>query len=218
MTKNKSARFQTWYNPKSSFSLVCTTKKLFKESTRRSKNTGLYQELCTKKYENIFWYRGNCTDKDSKKNRSDSSHNLYGISKVFNRRKTSKNRRITDECAKKNGIVKMENRTLLLQELQTLMDTLIFLQNLKPDNKRIEFPFVKQRKKLLNKLNRRVQKEFKYKLRDVSMEKKLHVSNGSEKVGFLSKPFEQKIDYCSYTVRTIYGVLGIKIWIFVNEE
>nr|YP_009972445.1 ribosomal protein S3 [Distemonanthus benthamianus]QNH82561.1 ribosomal protein S3 [Distemonanthus benthamianus] len=27
-----------------------------------------------------------------------------------------------------------------------------------------------------------------------------------------------KIDYCSYTVRTIYGILGIKIWIFVNEE
>uniref|UniRef100_B3TLZ9 Small ribosomal subunit protein uS3c n=1 Tax=Elaeis guineensis var. tenera TaxID=51953 RepID=B3TLZ9_ELAGV len=26
-----------------------------------------------------------------------------------------------------------------------------------------------------------------------------------------------KIDYCSYTIRTIYGVLGIKIWIFVNE-
>nr|QIV68293.1 ribosomal protein L22 [Suriana maritima] len=28
-TKNKSTRFQTRYNPKSSFSLVCTTKKLF---------------------------------------------------------------------------------------------------------------------------------------------------------------------------------------------
>lgn len=27
-----------------------------------------------------------------------------------------------------------------------------------------------------------------------------------------------KIDYCSYTVRTIYGVLGIKIWIFVDED
>lgn len=27
-----------------------------------------------------------------------------------------------------------------------------------------------------------------------------------------------KIDYCSYTIRTIYGVLGIKIWIFVDEE
>nr|YP_010544498.1 ribosomal protein S3 [Digitalis purpurea]UYG22469.1 ribosomal protein S3 [Digitalis purpurea] len=27
-----------------------------------------------------------------------------------------------------------------------------------------------------------------------------------------------KIDYCSYTVRTIYGVLGIKIWIFINKE
>ena len=27
-----------------------------------------------------------------------------------------------------------------------------------------------------------------------------------------------KIDYCSYTVRTIYGVLGIKIWIFVDEQ
>nr|YP_010848884.1 ribosomal protein S3 [Alyxia sinensis]WEV93535.1 ribosomal protein S3 [Alyxia sinensis] len=25
---------------------------------------------------------------------------------------------------------------------------------------------------------------------------------------------QAKIDYCSYTVRTIYGVLGIKIWIF----
>nr|YP_010918261.1 ribosomal protein S3 [Chorilaena quercifolia]WAJ49165.1 ribosomal protein S3 [Chorilaena quercifolia] len=27
-----------------------------------------------------------------------------------------------------------------------------------------------------------------------------------------------KIDYCSYPVRTIYGILGIKIWIFLNEE
>ena len=27
-----------------------------------------------------------------------------------------------------------------------------------------------------------------------------------------------KIDYCCYTVRTIYGVLGIKVWIFVNKE
>nr|YP_010159900.1 ribosomal protein S3 [Mangifera persiciforma]YP_010159982.1 ribosomal protein S3 [Mangifera longipes]QRG41407.1 ribosomal protein S3 [Mangifera persiciforma]QRG41490.1 ribosomal protein S3 [Mangifera persiciforma]QRG41573.1 ribosomal protein S3 [Mangifera longipes]UVI17212.1 ribosomal protein S3 [Mangifera persiciforma] len=27
-----------------------------------------------------------------------------------------------------------------------------------------------------------------------------------------------KIDYCSYTVQTIYGVLGIKIWIFVAAE
>uniref|UniRef100_UPI0030FE9437 ribosomal protein S3 n=1 Tax=Zippelia begoniifolia TaxID=126646 RepID=UPI0030FE9437 len=27
-----------------------------------------------------------------------------------------------------------------------------------------------------------------------------------------------KMDYCSYTVRTIYGVLGIKIWIFVDEK
>nr|YP_010729022.1 ribosomal protein S3 [Hesperantha coccinea]WEA82001.1 ribosomal protein S3 [Hesperantha coccinea] len=27
-----------------------------------------------------------------------------------------------------------------------------------------------------------------------------------------------KIDHCSYTIRTIYGVLGLKIWIFVDEE
>nr|YP_010451008.1 ribosomal protein S3 [Eleutharrhena macrocarpa]UTV00789.1 ribosomal protein S3 [Eleutharrhena macrocarpa] len=27
-----------------------------------------------------------------------------------------------------------------------------------------------------------------------------------------------KIDYCSYTVRTIYGALGIKIWIFADAE
>nr|QUI76235.1 ribosomal protein S3 [Polyalthiopsis verrucipes] len=27
-----------------------------------------------------------------------------------------------------------------------------------------------------------------------------------------------KIDHCSYTVRTIYGVLGIKIWIFVDKQ
>nr|YP_009571470.1 ribosomal protein S3 [Gisekia pharnaceoides]QBC67802.1 ribosomal protein S3 [Gisekia pharnaceoides]QBC71984.1 ribosomal protein S3 [Gisekia sp. GY-2019]QBC71985.1 ribosomal protein S3 [Gisekia sp. GY-2019] len=27
-----------------------------------------------------------------------------------------------------------------------------------------------------------------------------------------------KIDYCAYTVRTIYGVLGIKIWIFIDDE
>ena len=27
-----------------------------------------------------------------------------------------------------------------------------------------------------------------------------------------------KIEYCCYTVRTIYGVLGIKVWIFLNKE
>ena len=27
-----------------------------------------------------------------------------------------------------------------------------------------------------------------------------------------------KIDYCSYTVRTIYRVLGIKVWIFLNND
>nr|YP_010565828.1 ribosomal protein S3 [Medicago turbinata]UZC30451.1 ribosomal protein S3 [Medicago turbinata] len=27
-----------------------------------------------------------------------------------------------------------------------------------------------------------------------------------------------KIDYCSYPVRTIYGVLGIKVWIFLNND
>nr|YP_010166039.1 ribosomal protein S3 [Melampyrum koreanum]YP_010541353.1 ribosomal protein S3 [Melampyrum setaceum]UYG18606.1 ribosomal protein S3 [Melampyrum roseum var. nakaianum]WRW11075.1 ribosomal protein S3 [Melampyrum laxum]QRV59963.1 ribosomal protein S3 [Melampyrum koreanum]UYG18532.1 ribosomal protein S3 [Melampyrum setaceum] len=27
-----------------------------------------------------------------------------------------------------------------------------------------------------------------------------------------------KIDYCSYIVRTIYGILGIKIWIFIDTE
>ena len=27
-----------------------------------------------------------------------------------------------------------------------------------------------------------------------------------------------KIDHCSYTIRTIYGVLGIKIWIFWEEQ
>nr|YP_009714287.1 ribosomal protein S3 [Paphiopedilum micranthum]QGJ04787.1 ribosomal protein S3 [Paphiopedilum micranthum] len=27
-----------------------------------------------------------------------------------------------------------------------------------------------------------------------------------------------KIDHCSHTIRTIYGVLGIKIWVFVNQE
>nr|YP_010465170.1 ribosomal protein S3 [Flemingia prostrata]UUL95651.1 ribosomal protein S3 [Flemingia prostrata]WPN87311.1 ribosomal protein S3 [Flemingia sp.] len=27
-----------------------------------------------------------------------------------------------------------------------------------------------------------------------------------------------QIDYCCYTVRTIYGVLGIKVWIFLNKE
>nr|YP_011020616.1 ribosomal protein S3 [Knoxia roxburghii]WQH63036.1 ribosomal protein S3 [Knoxia roxburghii] len=29
---------------------------------------------------------------------------------------------------------------------------------------------------------------------------------------------QAKIDYCSYTVRTIYGLLGIKIWIFIDGE
>lgn len=57
------------------------------EDTKGAKST-LKKKRVIRKHtkENIFWYRGNCTDKDSKKNRSDSSHNLYGISKVINRR------------------------------------------------------------------------------------------------------------------------------------
>nr|QVV41426.1 ribosomal protein S3 [Bridelia tomentosa] len=27
-----------------------------------------------------------------------------------------------------------------------------------------------------------------------------------------------KIDYCSYTVRTLYGIFGIKIWLFVDDK
>ncbi|KAF5762296.1 putative ribosomal protein S3 [Helianthus annuus] len=38
----------------------------------------------------------------------------------------------------------------------------------------------------------------------------------SERVGL--QTIRAKIDYCSYTVRTIYGVLGIKIWIFIKGE
>nr|ARI46831.1 ribosomal protein S3 [Olax imbricata] len=29
---------------------------------------------------------------------------------------------------------------------------------------------------------------------------------------------QAKIDYCSYPIRTIYGILGIKIWIFTDRE
>ncbi|MCL7026947.1 hypothetical protein MKW94_011926 [Papaver nudicaule] len=32
------------------------------------------------------------------------------------------------------------------------------------------------------------------------------------------KEIAPKIDYCSYTVRTICRVLGIQIWIFTNEK
>ena len=39
-----------------------------------------------KKYKNVLWCRGNCTYSDSKKNQSDSGHNLYGIPKVISRR------------------------------------------------------------------------------------------------------------------------------------
>nr|YP_009270582.1 ribosomal protein S3 [Apostasia odorata]AIY61330.1 ribosomal protein S3 [Apostasia odorata] len=33
-----------------------------------------------------------------------------------------------------------------------------------------------------------------------------------------SQTIRAKIDHCSHTIRTIYGALGIKIWIFVNQE
>nr|YP_010027211.1 ribosomal protein S3 [Actinidia rubus]QOS04203.1 ribosomal protein S3 [Actinidia rubus] len=50
--------------------------------------------------------------------------------------------------------------------------------------------------------------------------------NGKERAGVKGtkkgrvplQTIRAKIDYCSYTVRTIYGVLGIKIWIFIDEE
>ncbi|KAG5629810.1 hypothetical protein H5410_001527, partial [Solanum commersonii] len=45
----------------------------------------------------------------------------------------------------------------------------------------------------LKNRNKRIQKEFKYKLRGVSTEKKLHVSNGSEKAGFPYKRFKLKL-------------------------
>ncbi|TYG72585.1 hypothetical protein ES288_D04G033100v1 [Gossypium darwinii] len=32
------------------------------------------------------------------------------------------------------------------------------------------------------------------------------------------KEIATKVEYCSYRIRIIYGVLGIKIWIFIEEE
>ncbi|PIN22608.1 hypothetical protein CDL12_04676 [Handroanthus impetiginosus] len=52
----------------------------------------------------------------------------------------------------------------------------------------------------------------------INRKKKLHTSNGSERVEFPYKPYSSQIDYCSYTVRTIYGVLGIKFRIFLDKE
>ncbi|KAL8151500.1 hypothetical protein V2J09_021308 [Rumex salicifolius] len=56
-----------------------------------------------------------------------------------------------------------------------------------------EFIAGQLKNRLLNELNRLIQKEFKYKLQDVSTEKKLHVSNGSERVEFPDKPFAPKL-------------------------
>ncbi|CAL0303345.1 unnamed protein product [Lupinus luteus] len=104
-----------------------------KDSVRDSNFLTRRLGMSGKNYKNIFWCRGDCTDKDSKKNRSNSIHNLYGISKIN----------------------RGERRTI--------------------------------------HSNRRVQKEFKYKLQDVSRKNKLHASSGSEREVFLYKPFEVKL-------------------------
>nr|QJD22417.1 ribosomal protein S3 [Euphorbia smithii] len=75
-----------------------------------------------KKYKNIFWRRGNCTYRDSKTNRCDSSHNIYGIPKIINRKKTETNRRITDTCTKRTELWKPKTQYCYHKNFKSLKE------------------------------------------------------------------------------------------------
>ena len=49
------------------------------------------------------------------------------------------------------------------------------------------------------------------------MELKLQEVNGFEKEEFLYKHLRADIDYATKEANTIYGVLGIKVWLFKSE-
>ena len=46
---------------------------------------------------------------------------------------------------------------------------------------------------------------------------KLLAQNGPEKVGYTLQTIRADISYSTYRANTIYGVLGIKVWIFNKE-
>nr|YP_009245047.1 ribosomal protein S3 [Kolkwitzia amabilis]AMR73769.1 ribosomal protein S3 [Kolkwitzia amabilis] len=228
-TKNKSTWFQTWYNPKSSFPLVCTTKKLFRRSTRRSKNKKFYQELCTKKYENSFRRRGNCTYRDSKKNRSDTGHNLYGVPKVINRKSAARNRRIADESTKR---ILLELQMNLQKEFYCVNQKLniAITRIAKPyGNPNILAEFIagqlKNRVSCLKAMKKVIELTEQADTKGIQVQIAGRI-NGKDiaRVTWIREgrvplqTIRAKIDYCSYTVRTIHGVLGIKIWIFIDGE
>nr|YP_009493743.1 ribosomal protein S3 [Weigela florida]AWN57673.1 ribosomal protein S3 [Weigela florida] len=234
-TKNKSTWFQTWYNPKSSFPLVCTTKKLFRRSTRRSKNKKFYQELCTKKYENSFPRQGNCTYRDSKRNRSDTGHNLYGIPRIEIQKGID-----LIQVIIYMGSQLIESRPREIEELQMNLQKEFHCVNRKLNiaitiiakpygNPNILAEFIAD--KLKNRVSFRKVMKRVIELTEQADTKGIQVQiagriNGKAiaRVTWIREgrvplqTIRAKIDYCSYTVRTIHGVLGIKIWVFIDGE
>ncbi|CAL5362978.1 unnamed protein product [Camellia sinensis] len=152
-----------------------------------------------------------------KKNRPDPGYNPYGIPKVINRKSTKRNRRITDESTKR----------ILLSKPKTQH---CYHKNAKPyGNPNILAEFIAGQ--LKNRVSFRKAMKKAIELTEQTDTKGIQVQiagriDGKEiaRVEWIREgrvplqTIRAKIDYCFYTVRTIYGVLGIKIWIFIDEE
>jgi len=83
----------------------------------------------------------------------------------------------------------------------------------------IQFHFAKQFKKLLNELTEQAGIQVQIARPNRRKRNATCRMDQREKEGLLYKTFELKlIDYCCYPVRTIYGVLGSFMRIFVDEE
>nr|UNY36277.1 ribosomal protein S3 [Oreocnide rubescens]UNY37789.1 ribosomal protein S3 [Oreocnide rubescens] len=152
--------------------------------------------------------------RDSKKNRLDSSHNLYGIPKVING--TSKNRRSTDECTKKLNSV---NRKLniAISRISNPYGHPNILAEFIAGQLKNRVSFRKAMKKAIELTEQAGTKGIQIQIAGRIDGKEIARVEWIREGRVPLQTIRAKIDYCSYTVETIYGALGIKIWIFVDE-
>nr|YP_009561647.1 ribosomal protein S3 [Commiphora gileadensis]QAT19735.1 ribosomal protein S3 [Commiphora gileadensis] len=218
MPKIKSTWFPTWYNARSSFSLVCTAKKLFRRSTRRSKNTRLYKELCTKKIGEyplvLRALHGKRFKKESIKFRSQSIWDSQNYYKKIDREESKNYKRM---YKKKLNCVNRKLNIAITRIANPYGNPNILAEFIAGQLKN-RVSFRKAMKKAIELTEQSDTKGIQVQIAGRIDGKEIARVEWIREGRVPLQTIGAKIDYCSYTVRTIYGVLGIKIWIFVDEE
>nr|YP_009170464.1 ribosomal protein S3 [Humulus lupulus]ALE29460.1 ribosomal protein S3 [Humulus lupulus]AVY51911.1 ribosomal protein S3 [Humulus lupulus]QRE83984.1 ribosomal protein S3 [Humulus lupulus] len=154
-------------------------------------------------------------DRDSKKNRLDSSHNLYGIPKIIN--SPQKMEELQMNVKKELNSMNRKLNIAITRIANPYGHPNILAEFIAGQLKN-RVSFRKAMKKAIELTEQAGTKGIQIQIAGRIDGKEIARVEWIREGRVPLQTIRAKIDYCSYTVGTIYGVLGIKIWIFVDED